>query len=66
MSTIKVRPVDVEEDGKLKAIEFFDEDGVFQFQAMWDPSDDHTPENIEHFREWVAVMAKRMEFEIGE
>lgn len=66
MTMIKVAPRDVIENDKLSAIEFYDEAGEFQFQALWDPTDDHTPENIQHFRDWVNTMAKRMEFEIEE
>lgn len=66
MSTIKVTPRDVIEDGKLAAIEFYNGSGVFQFQAMWDDRESHTPENIQCFRNWTNTMAKRLEFEIEE
>ena len=67
MTMIKVTPFDVlGEDGLLAAIEFYDDAGVFQFQAMWDQTDEHTPENIQHFRDWANVMAKRLEFTIEE
>ena len=65
-NTIKLKPTDIMEDGKLKAIEFHDLDGKFQFQAMWDPRDEHTPENIAKFRVWCAQMATRLDYEIEE
>lgn len=33
---IKLKANDIMEDGELKAIEFHDLDGNFQFQAMWE------------------------------
>ena len=53
------------EDGELKAIEFHDLDGNFQFQAMWDPRDDHTPENVTAFRKWADTMAARLDNKNG-
>ena len=66
MSTIKVTAVDIIEDGKLQRIEFHNEDGGFEFQALWDETDEHTPENIEHFREWIGKIAKQKNYTIGE
>lgn len=67
MSTIKVTPRDVlNDDGKLAAIEYYDEAGEFQIQAMWDSTDEHTPETIDHFRKWANKLVSQLEFEIGE
>lgn len=63
---IKLKATDIMEDGELKAIEFHDLDGNFQFQAMWDPRDEHTPEKIAEFRVWCAKMATRLDYEIEE
>jgi len=59
---ITIKPTDVIEDGKLSAIEYYDLDGNFQFQAMWDPRDEHTPENIAKFRTWCSLMATRLDY----
>ena len=64
---IKLKPTDIMEDGKLKAIEYNRADtGKFEFQAMWDPRDEHTPEKIAEFRVWCAKMATRLDYEIEE
>lgn len=64
MTTIKIKASDVMEDGKLKAIEYHDTAGKFQFQAMWDENDEHTPENIAEFRVWCDKMATRLDYEL--
>lgn len=62
---MRVIPTDVfDSDGNLEKIEFYDELGGFQFQAMWDPSDEQTAENRREFREWAVNMAKRMDYEV--
>jgi hypothetical protein len=50
--------------GNLERVEFYDELGGFQFQAMWDPTDEQTADNRREFREWAETMAKRMDYEV--
>lgn len=64
---IKLKPTDIMEDGKLKAIEYTRVDnGKFEFQAMWDDREEHTPENIAEFRVWCCRMATRLNYELVE
>ena len=56
---------DVIQDDKLTAIEFYDDNGEFRFQAMWDSRDEHTPENVAAFRVWAAKMAIRLDNKTG-
>ena len=60
-------PADVlDDEGQLKAIEYHYENGDFVFQALWDPRDKHTPENIAGFRLWCCKMATRLGHTIKE
>jgi hypothetical protein len=62
---MRVIPTDVlDKDGNLEKIEFYDELGGFQFQAMWDPVDEQNADNRREFREWANGMAKRMDYEV--
>jgi hypothetical protein len=62
---MRVIPTDVlDKEGNLEKIEFYDELGGFQFQAMWDQSDEQTADNRREFREWAEGMAKRMDYEV--
>lgn len=62
---MRVIPTDVlDNDGNLEKIEFYDELGGFQFQAMWDPVDEQNADNRREFREWANGMAKRMDYEV--
>ena len=65
---IKLKHKDITDaDGNLKAIEYSRADtGEFEFQAMWDDRDEHTPEKIAEFRDWCAKMATRLDYEIEE
>ena len=64
---MRVIPTDIlDNDGNLEKIEFYDELGGFQFQAMWDPSEDQTAENRRSFREWASGMANNMGYEVVE
>lgn len=56
----------LDKDGNLGGIEYYDELGGFQFQAVWDPDDEQTAENRKKFREWANLMAKRMDYEVIE
>jgi hypothetical protein len=63
---MRVIPTDVlDNDGNLEKIEFYDELGGFQFQAMWDPADEQSADNRREFREWAETMAKRMDYEVA-
>lgn len=55
----------LDKNNKLKAIEFYDDNGDFIFQAMWDERDDHTPEKIAAFRKWADTMAARLDNKNG-
>lgn len=60
-----VIPIDVyDKEGNLLRIEFHNEAGDFEFQALWDENDEQTSTNREKFREWSYQMAKRQKFEI--
>ena len=62
---MRVIPTDVlDKEGNLEKIEFYDELGGFQFQAMWDPADEQSADNRREFREWSINMAKRMDYEV--
>jgi hypothetical protein len=55
----------LDKDGNLEKIEYYDELGGFQFQAMWDPVDEQNADNRREFREWANNMAKRMDYEVA-
>ena len=62
---MRVIPTEIlDKDGNLEKIEFYDELGGFQFQAMWDPVDEQNADNRREFREWANGMAKRMDYEV--
>lgn len=64
---MKVIATDIfDKDGNLSQIEYHDETGEFQFQAVWDPDDEQTADNRKRFREWANRMARRMDFEVIE
>jgi len=64
---MRVIPTDVFDDaGNLEKVEFYDELGGFQFQAMWDPSDEQSADKRREFREWAGGMAKNMGYEVVE
>jgi len=47
-------PTDIlDKDGNLEKIEFYNELGGFEIQAVWDPEDEQTSENRTKFREWA-------------
>lgn len=56
---------DIIQNDKLSAIEFYDDNGEFRFQALWDPRDDHTPEKVAAFRKWADTMAARLDNKNG-
>lgn len=49
-----------DEDGSLIKLEAYDaKSGEHVLDGHWDPSDDQTPENREHFRRWFSAMLNR-------
>jgi len=54
----------LDKDGNLERLEFYDELGGFQFQAMWDPTAKKTADNRREFREWAKGMADNMGHEV--
>jgi hypothetical protein len=62
-----VIPIDVyDKDGNLTRIEFYNELGGFEFQALWDENDEQTSEKRKEFREWCIRMAKNIKYEVKE
>jgi len=62
---VKVIPTEIlDKEGNLTCIEFYNELGSFEFQALWDPTDEQTSENREAFRKWSYGMAKKQNFEV--
>lgn len=55
----------VDKDGRISAIEFYDDNGEFKFQALWDARDEHTPEKVTAFRKWADTMAARLDNKNG-
>jgi hypothetical protein len=61
----KVIPTDIyDKDGSLLKIEFYNELGTFEIQAVWDPDDEQTNENREAFRKWAYRLVKQVGFEV--
>jgi len=54
----------LDKDGNLTAIEFFNELGSFEFQSLWDPTDEQTSENRDKFRKWSYRMAEQQNYEV--
>lgn len=49
-----------DKDGSLTKLEAYDADtGSHVLDGHWDPSDDQTPDNREHFRRWFRTMLNR-------
>jgi hypothetical protein len=62
---MKVIPTEIlDKDGNVVSIEFFNELGSFEFQALWDPTDEQTSENREAFRKWAYRMADQQKYEV--
>jgi hypothetical protein len=63
MDKVKVIPTDVYEKGELERIEFFDLDGKFVVQCVWDWETDkvQTSENREAFRKWSYKMVNQLD-----
>jgi hypothetical protein len=63
---MKVIPTDVyDKDGNLLKIEFHNEQGGFEIQAVWDEDDEQTNENRKQFREWAyRFLANNKDYEV--
>lgn len=62
---IDVIPTDVyDKEGNLTRIEFHNLEGEFEIQAEWDPNDEQTSENRDHFRKWAYTMIKRLQYNL--
>lgn len=57
----KVRITEVHDgDGNLSTLEAYDAmNGDHVLSAIWDPTDEHTPENRAAFRAWFNTMLAR-------
>ena len=54
----------LDKDGNLTAIEFYDMAGNFIIQTVWDPQDEQTNENRDHFRKWSYRMIQQQDYEV--
>ena len=61
---MKIIPTDIYEDGDLVRIEFHNEAGEFEFQAVWDEQDPQDAEHREFFRKWSYKMATQLGYEV--
>ena len=60
-----VIPTDVyDKDGNILRIEFYDLDGEFVVQALWDENDAQTGKNRIKFREWAYSMVEQIGEEV--
>lgn len=62
MATIAREVLD--ENGNITHIEYTDGYGEHVLDAVWDERDEHTPENIEAFREWASKMLRDMDIPV--
>jgi len=61
----KLIPTDVyDSEGSLLRLDFFNLEGGFEFQAIWDEHDEQTSENREKFRTWAYHMAKQLGYDL--
>jgi len=60
-----VIPTEVHDnEGNLKAIEFYDELGSHVMDALWDPTDPQDAEHRASFRNWAYNFLKNKGFEV--
>lgn len=60
-----VIPTEVHDnEGNLKAIEFYDELGSHVMDALWDPTDPQDAEHRVSFRNWAYNFLKNKGFEV--
>ena len=61
----KVIPTDVyDRDGNLVRIDFHNEAGDFELQALWDENDPQDSEHRIKFREWAYRMLGQKDLEV--
>jgi len=59
-------PTDVyDKDGNMVKIEFYDTDGEFVIQSVWDEQDPQDSEHREFFRKWSYKMVKQLGYEVA-
>ena len=59
-------PTDVyDKDGNMQRIEFFDSNGDFVVQSLWDDKDPQDAEHRESFRKWSYKMVKQLGYEVA-
>jgi len=62
---MKLTPRDVyDESGDLLRIEFFDSNGDFVVQSVWDENDPQDTEHREFFRRWSYKMMDQLGHEV--
>ena len=63
---MRVIPTDVyDSNGDMLKIEFYNEAGTFEIEAVWDPEDEQTSENREKLRKWAYKMVKQLGYEVA-
>ena len=64
---MKAIPTDVyDKDGNMLRIEYYDTDGEFVVQVVWDDEDEQTSENREFLRQWGKKMVGQLGYEVME
>lgn len=59
-------PTDVyDKDGNMVKIEFYDTDGEFVIQSVWDEQDPQDSEHREFFRKWSYKMVRQLGYEVA-
>lgn len=58
-------PVEIYEGKELVKIEYYNGFGSFEIEAVWDPEDEHTEENLIKFREWATRLLKQKGYEVN-
>ena len=61
---MKLIPTEIHENGDLIKIEYYDSDGEFVIEAVWDPEDEQTSENRVKFREWATRLLDQKGYEV--
>ena len=62
---MRLIPTDIyDKDGNMLRIEFFDTDGEFVIQSVWDDQDPQDAEHREAFRKWSYKMVKQLGHEV--
>lgn len=61
---MKLIPTEIHENGDLIKIEYYDSEGEFVIEAVWDPTDPQDAEHRIKFRKWATQMLKRLDYEV--